>query len=935
MESRFERRWLRPIASVLALVAVLSGIVYVLHKKIDDLLYSYMELQVSRQAEILAKDLDGRVAGRALGSLTDIAGVMEQAERLNLPSLPGDFALRLVDSAPDRGRYGLIDNSGNNVYGTGIDADKFSSIRQAFHGEKAVSGSSRDGWAAAVPVRRGDNIQYVLYKLFTPERVSEDFGVRAYEGRASFWVVDHKDNLMVAPLDWDEERESLLAMAREHQLFRALDSETMRDPVSVVWTYNGEKGLFLVKADVPSLNADLMGLIPMPVMMATIGDASMLVRLSFGFLCIIVMIGMFYAYTYEEKSRRSDELREAIDEAARANRAKSDFLANMSHEIRTPINAIMGMNEMILREGTEPVVREYAQNIESASKALLSLVNDILDFSKVEAGKIDILPGNYRLGNLLSEVSTMINVKAEQKKLSFIINVGEELPNELEGDAVRIRQVLINLLNNAVKYTNDGGITMTITGEKLAEASDITVFRFAVADTGIGIKPEDMKNLFKNFVRLDLNRNRSVEGTGLGLALTKRLAQAMGGDVEVTSEYGVGSTFTLVLPQKVVGTAKVGNFQAAGKDNARRQEGHKVSFVAPEANVLVVDDRELNLLVVSGLLKETKVNVVTANSGPKSLELMKKESFDLVLMDHMMPEMSGIEAMEQAKKIPGYDSIPFIVLTANAIVGMREMYISKGFVEYLSKPIDGDLLEETLRRYLPPEKIKIVSRKPEPEPDPAPAPPPKVSWDDAMAAAAAAAGIEGFAPAGAPEKSEASQPIPPAVGEGTKLSTGGPVPAAGLNPFLHKGAAAPAAPASAASGERPGKADSEANELFNAELGCKNCGNKKEMYNRVLSVFCDEAPNNKAEISSLAEKQDWDPFTVAVHALKSSSLLVGGEKLSRLAKTMEMAGRKLQGLQAENPPEAPETFVRNNIDMLIQLYDDTVAAARKYLSGSK
>lgn len=932
MESGFERRWLRPIASVLALVAVLSGIVYILHKKIDDLLYSYVEIQVSRQAEILARDLDGRVADRAFGSLTDIAEVMERAERLNLSPASGDLVLRLVDGASDKGRCGLIDKSGNNVYGTKIDADKFPSIRQAFRGEKAVSGNAKDGWVSAVPVRREGNIQYILYKLFSPERVSEDFGVRAYEGRASFWVVDRKDNLMVASPDWDEERESLLAMAREHQLFTALDSKAMGASVSVVRTSDGEKGLFLVKAEVPSLNADLIGLIPMPVVMATIGDASMLVSLSFGLFCIIVMIGSFYAYTYEEKSRHSDELREAIDAAAKANRAKSDFLANMSHEIRTPINAIMGMNEMILREGKEPVIREYAQNIDSASKALLSLVNDILDFSKVEAGKIDILPGNYRLGNLLSEVSTMINMKAEQKKLSFIINVGKDLPNELEGDAVRIRQVLINLLNNAVKYTNDGGITMTITGEKLAEASDITVFRFAVADTGIGIKPEDMKNLFKNFVRLDLNRNRSVEGTGLGLALTKRLAQAMGGDVEVTSEYGVGSTFTLVLPQKVVGTAKVGNFLATGKDNARHQEGHKVSFVAPEANVLVVDDRELNLMVVSGLLKETKVNVVTANSGPKSLELMKKESFDLVLMDHMMPEMSGIEAMEQGKKIPGYDNIPFIVLTANAIVGMREMYISKGFVEYLSKPIDGDLLEETLRRYLPPEKIKIVSREPEPEPAPAPAPPPKVSWDDAMAAAAAMAGIEGFAPAGASEKSEASPPIPPTVGDGAKLFTGGSVPAAGLNPYLHKGAAAPAP---AAGGEKPGKADSGAHELFNAVLGCKNCGNKREMYDRVLSVFCDEAPSNKAEFSGLAEKKDWDPFTVAVHALKSSSLLVGGEKLSRMAKTMEMAGRKLQGLQAENPPEEPETFIRNNIDMLIQLYDDTVAAAREYLSEGK
>lgn len=945
MESKFERRWLRPVASVLILVTVLSGIVYVLHKKIDDLLYSYMELQVSRQAEILARELDGRVTSRALDRLTDIAGAMERLEQGSLPAISREYVLRLVDSDPAKGSCGLLDNSGNTLYGPRIDAEKFSSIRQAFHGERAVSGSAKEGWVSAVPVRRDGNIQYVLYQLISPEKVYEDFGVRAYEGRASFWVEDHGENLMVAPLYWNEEREDLLAMARERQLFRELASRTMKEPVSVAWTAQGDRGLFLVKADVPSLNADLVGLIPLPVMMESIGDASMLVRLSFGFLCIIVMIGMFYAYTYEEKSRHSDELREAIADAAKANRAKSDFLANMSHEIRTPINAIMGMNEMILREGTEPVVREYAQNIESASKALLSLVNDILDFSKVEAGKIDILPGNYRLGNLLSEVSTMINVKAEQKKLSFIINAGEDLPNELEGDAVRIRQVLINLLNNAVKYTNDGGITMTITGEKLAESSDTTVFRFAVADTGIGIKPEDMKNLFKNFVRLDLNRNRSVEGTGLGLALTKRLAQAMGGDVEVTSEYGVGSTFTLVLPQKVVGTGKVGNFQAAKKDADRRQAGHKVSYTAPEANVLVVDDRDLNLLVVTGLLKDTKVNVVTANSGPKSLELMKKESFDLVLMDHMMPEMSGIEAMEQAKKIPGYDKIPFIVLTANAIVGMREMYISKGFVEYLSKPIDGDLLEETLRRYLPPEKIKIVSRELEPAAAPAtaaaptPPPPSKGSWDDAMAAAAAAAGIEGFGPAVALAKSEA--PPPPAIATegGAKLSAGGTVPAAGLNPYLHKGAATPTAPAAKGdSGAKPTnliKSDSEANELFNADLGCKNCGNKKEMYDRVLSVFCDEAANNKAEISSLAEKQDWDPFTVAVHALKSSSLLVGGEKLSRLAKTMEMAGRKLQGLQAENPPESPETFIRNNIDMLIQLYDDTVAAARKYLAGSK
>ncbi|MDO4204852.1 MAG: ATP-binding protein [Selenomonadaceae bacterium] len=931
MGSNFERRWLRPAVAILTLITVLAGIGYVLHRKIDELLYSYIELQVTRQTQILAKDLDGRVANRELYSLANIARAVERVEQWGLNEASGIDAVRSVDNNPSKGRYGIIDHSGNAVYGDRIDADKFPSVRQAFHGEPAVSGNSADGWVSATPVMKNGNVRYVLYHRMPPSIVAVDFGIRAYEGQAGFWVVDSKENMMVAPIDWDDERESLLQMARDHQLFRALDNKLLRKPVAAVWASEGERGLFLVKADVPSLNGELVGLIPLQVMMATIGDASMLVGLSFGFLCIIVMVGMFYAYTFEEKSRQSDELRDAIADAARANSAKSDFLANMSHEIRTPINAIMGMNEMILREGREPVVREYAQNIESASKALLSLVNDILDFSKVEAGKMDILPGNYRLGKLLSEVSTMINVKAEEKQLNFIINVSGDLPDQLEGDAVRIRQVLINLLNNAVKYTNEGGITLTITGQKLAEESDTTVFRFAVADTGIGIKPEDMDKLFKNFVRLDINRNRSVEGTGLGLALTQRLAQAMGGSVEVTSEYGVGTTFTFVLPQKVVGPAKVGNFQAKNKEAQKGRTDYRVSFIAPEANVLVVDDRELNLMVVSGLLKETKVNVVTANSGAKSLELMKKESFDVVLMDHMMPGMSGIEAMEQAREIPGYDNIPFIVLTANAIVGMREMYLSKGFVEYLSKPIDGNLLEDTLRKFLPPEKVRIISETP----IPTKAAPAAMSLDSAMAIAAAEAGIEGYGTGGVivPPKKPAEDNRP--ATNMAALAAGGQLPAAGLNPYLHGGAVTPAAATVKGSKPEQEKPDDEATAIFNAERGCKNCGNKKDMYNRVLSVFCDEAPNTKAEIAELAEKQQWDPFTVAVHALKSSSLLIGGEKLSRLAKAMEMAGRKQQGLPAENPPDDPESFIANNVDMLMLLYDDTVTAARKYLAGSK
>lgn len=927
MENNFDRRWLRPAVAILTLITVLAGLGYVLHRKIDDLLYSYMEQQVTRQVLIIAKDLDGHVANGELASLRSVARAIEQVEQWKLPSATGIDAVRSVDTDPNNGHYGLIDHSGNALYGARIDTDKFSSIRQAFHGESAVSGNHKDGWVLAVPVMMNGNIRYVLYRQIPPQKVATDFGVSAYEGRSGFWVVDNKENILIAPVDWDDERENLLQLARSRQLFREVDAKLLRQPAAAAWASDGDKGLFLVKADVPALNGELIGLIPLDVMMESIGDASMLVGLSFAFLAIVVMVGMFYAYTYEERSRQSDELREAIADAARANSAKSDFLANMSHEIRTPINAIMGMNEMILREGREPVVREYAQNIESASRALLSLVNDILDFSKVEAGKMDIVPGNYRLGRLLSEVSTMINVKAEEKQLTFIINVSEDLPDQLEGDAVRIRQILINLLNNAVKYTNEGGITLTITGEKLAEDSDITVFRFAVADTGIGIKPEDMGNLFKNFVRLDLNRNRSVEGTGLGLALTYRLAQAMGGNVEVTSEYGVGSTFTFVLPQKVVGMEKIGNFKTIHKESQKRREVYSVSFIAPEANVLVVDDRELNLLVVSGLLKETKVHVVTANSGAKALEIMKKESFDVVLMDHMMPGMSGIETMEKAKAIPGYDNIPFIVLTANAIVGMKEMYLSKGFVDYLSKPVDGVLLEETLKKYLPPDKVREVVSEVQP-------PSRAMSLDSALEKAAAEAGIAGYGGTsdGTPMK-ESSSAAPVSSGMAA-LAAGGQLPAAGLNPYLHRNTAA-SAPAKKQDNDEQENRGEETMSLFNAARGCKNCGNKKDMYNRVLSVFCDEAPNTKAEIAELAEKQQWDPFTVAVHALKSSSLLVGGEKLSRLAKAMEMAGRKVQGLPAENPPDDPETFIANNCDMLTQLYDDTVAAARKYLADNK
>lgn len=409
--------------------------------------------------------------------------------------------------------------------------------------------------------------------------------------------------------------------------------------------------------------------------------------------------------------------------AESANMAKSDFLANMSHEIRTPINAMLGMNEMVLREsrkakGQDSIddksakealdsIISYAGYVENAGHNLLALVNDILDFSKIEAGRIDLAEAPYSLGNLIGELGNMVRVRANDKDLEYIEDVDGSLPDNLCGDALRVRQVLVNLLNNAVKYTDQGCVSLKVSGQK--QEDDTLLLTFTVSDTGIGIRAQDRDKLFTRFERLEMERNSTVEGTGLGLVITKRLLDMMNGNISVQSEYRRGSIFTVTIPQKIVSDEPVGEMAEAVSDESQ-QEPDYGKFRAPTARVLVVDDTMVNIMVVMHLLKDTQVICDKATSGADAIQMAKETEYDLIFMDQRMPEMDGTEAFHKIRETQGGASsnAPVICLTADAVVGAREKYLAEGFTDYLSKPVEGYALEKMLMRHLPKEKVKTV-----------------------------------------------------------------------------------------------------------------------------------------------------------------------------------------------------------------------------------
>ncbi len=442
-------------------------------------------------------------------------------------------------------------------------------------------------------------------------------------------------------------------------------------------------------------------------------------------LIIFSLITFFYYLGYmneQSYSRRMEEmtvlkhkqeyeaemLRLEKSAADEANRAKSKFLADMSHEIRTPINAILGMNEMILREADNDSLLEYSENIEVSGRNLLQIINSILDFSKIEDGKMEIIPVSYTTSSLITYLVNSVQDRAEAKGLQFAVHIDSDIPSRLYGDDTRINQIILNLLTNAIKYTPEGSVTMSM---QVREIRDAQVLLYVeVKDTGIGIRKEDMDRLFQSFERLDEIRNHNIEGTGLGISITTSLLKLMNSELHVESDYGHGSVFSFTLWQKIDDPAPIGDYRTPHSAKAPGRNYHE-SFHAPDARILLVDDTKMNLMVVVNLLKKTQIRIDTAESGDASVLLAGQNTYDLILMDQRMPGMSGTQALQAIRALPDAKNAdtPVICLTADAIRGAKELYLSEGFTDYLTKPIDGQALENALLSYLPKEKVSYCS----------------------------------------------------------------------------------------------------------------------------------------------------------------------------------------------------------------------------------
>jgi signal transduction histidine kinase/CheY-like chemotaxis protein/HPt (histidine-containing phosphotransfer) domain-containing protein len=534
-----------------------------------------------------------------------------------------------------------------------------------------------------------------------------------------------------------------------------------------------------------------------------------------------------------EANTRAEEAR---SEAQAASEAKSIFLANMSHEIRTPINALLGMNTMILKESNQSEIREYALDIQNAGQTLLALINDILDFSKIESGKMEIICANYDLSSVVNDCYNMISPVAKDKGLEVKLENDISIPYMLNGDEVRVRQIILNLLSNAVKYTREGGITFSLGYERI-DNEHITL-KITVKDTGIGIEEKNIDKIFDSFKRIEETKNRTIQGTGLGLTITKRLVDQMDGKVWVESEYGKGSTFFIEIPQGIVDDVPIGNLSSKFVKNVDNIPVYNTKFTAPDAQILIVDDVSMNLKVMVSLLKNTKITIDTVQSGQDCLEYITKKKYDIIFLDHMMPEMDGVEVLNRMRTMDDNlnKETPIIMLTANAIVGAQEEYLDMGFTDYMSKPVREDKLEEMIMKYLP---GNLVIK---------------------------------------------------AQTDFTDIDTSRPL-LENLN-------------------------------FLNTEKGLAYCGDDEGIYREILVEYAQA--KRDLDLQHYFDTRDWNNYKIQVHALKSTSLTIGAEELSAMAKSMEMAAR-----------ENDYDYIREHHDAMITAFVELLAKLRYILGCSE
>jgi len=820
--------------------------------------------------------------------------------------------------------YGVMCIDGSVAYGEALNFADYDGFFMAVKGNPSVSVNG-ETVLFAVPVCSGQNVRYVLYKLYDSEVLEKKLNLICYGGTGECFLIDDMGNTVLRSLGAESEISQLLHESNSDAI--ADIRKDMNISVSAAAYNHSDTVIFAAESDYEGLY--IMGSVPA---YAPAGDINLVIPLviwTFGLLWLLIVIIVVFFVGAERKAQQSEELRLAKIAAEEANRAKSDFLANMSHEIRTPMNAIVGMCELVLRDrDISDTVRERCHNIQNSGKSLLAIINDILDFSKIESGDMEIIEDKVDIASILNDVINMTMTRKENKKIEIMVQADPDIPCGLIGDEIRIKQIIINLMTNAVKFTHSGAVTLKVLHSVREYGIDLKI---SVEDTGIGITEENLQKLFTSFQQVDTRKNRSIEGTGLGLAISKQLVTLMGGTISVSSVYGQGSVFSFEIPMKVsdpspfikvkepeklyasvfINLNKFGNpaveqqyvsimkemsnqlkvkmlhttslnelkdtiskgeithcfigkeeylqnkeyFMEVSSEisviliqdladavslppgikciykpfyimsaasalnneveaqNKKERLGLSASFSAPGAKVLIVDDVEINLKVATGLMQPYNMELLTADSGKDAIEIIRSNDIDLVFMDHMMPEMDGVEATGLIREMGGeyYKKLPIVALTANAVSGAREMFKDVGFNDFIAKPIELAALDRVLKKWLPKDKIE--------------------------------------------EPVASGQSIQPVK----KVSR---------------------------------QKEEESNtKHIQVEQGIVRSGCGEEGYYEILEMFVSSGEENINRITSFMEAEDWKNYIIKVHGLKSTSLTIGAAELSELAKKLELAGK--------------------------------------------
>lgn len=692
---------IRVISVWLLFIVVLLSSGVLLQSRLRDMINTYILDQVSVQADLTAEVASDELF-KEIDNLSYISRFIENQK------VAGKHSLDAVAMTDEHESMGILALNGKAISGESLSAADYPGIQEAFRGNRNISYSEGKGMIFTCPVYDEKNVKYVIYKLYDDVAMNRNINISSSDNRKV--VITTRDGTVIMSFS-DVTRSELSNF--ESEAFKAVYQDLsgrmdLSSAVSGFSSIDNEDYAFFT-AEIPNTSFRIEGYMPAENVTGGLSKVSYLIVFVYGFMLVLFAIGTLYLIITAEKANESEELRKAKKIAEEANKAKSSFLASMSHEIRTPINAVLGMDEMIIRETDNEHILEYASNINNAGKTLLNLINDILDFSKIEAGKMEIIPKDYKTGFMISDLVSMIAVRAHNKGIKFEVKADPSLPSVLNGDEERVMQCILNILTNAVKYTERGTVTFNLTGERISQHE--IMLNVSVSDTGIGIRESDLERLFSPFERVDEERNKSIEGTGLGLSIVKNLLYLMDTSLQVESTYGKGSRFYFDIKQGVADWSPMGDFAEEYKKAISSQSKYKELFRAPNARVLVVDDTEMNLTVFKGLLKKTKIKIDSCTSGFEAIEMVKKREYDILFIDHRMPKMDGVETLEILNEMEDNLSlgVPCIAFTANAGTGSRELYRSYGFNDYLSKPVSPTELEEMILKYLPAEKIAILA----------------------------------------------------------------------------------------------------------------------------------------------------------------------------------------------------------------------------------